>query len=86
MNIALYISLVLVTLGVSLVIFRIIIGPSEPDRAAGADLLLATTISLFIILGLMLDFKSMLDLLLIVSTAGFLSTLALVRLILRDEQ
>ncbi len=86
MTLAIYISLVLTTLAGGAVMIRIIIGPSESDRAAASDMILATIVALFVLLGLLLDFPSMLDLLLVVSSAGFLSSLALVRLILRDEQ
>jgi len=86
MTIVLYTSLILVTLTGGLVMLRIVIGPSESDRAAASDMILASIVALFVLIGLLLEFKAMLDVLLIVSSAGLLSTLALVRLILRDEQ
>jgi multicomponent Na+:H+ antiporter subunit F len=86
MTIALYIAVVLIVLGGACVIFRIVIGPSDPDRAVAADLLLGTCIALFIVFGLLADYSAILDVLLVVSCAGFLSSLALARLILRDEQ
>jgi|GEM_PF-5877450 len=86
MTAVLYTGLVMMTLAGGAVMVRIIIGPSESDRAAASDMILATIVALFVLIGLLLEFPSMLDLLLIVSSAGFLSTLALVRLILRDEQ
>ncbi len=86
MNTILYICLGILTITSGAVMYRIIFGPSESDRAAASDMLLATTVSIFIVFGLLLDFSSMIDLLLIVSAAGFLATLAMVRLILRDEQ
>lgn len=82
----LYACLVFLTLSGGAVMYRIITGPSDSDRAAASDMFLATVISLFITVGLLFDFKSTLDLLLVFSSAGFLASLALVRLILRDEQ
>ncbi len=86
MNIALYAGVVLVTLSGAAVILRIAIGPSDSDRAIAADLLLGVCIALFILFGMLADYSAIMDVLLVVSSAGFLSSLALARLILRDEQ
>ncbi len=86
MNVIFYIGLVLLTIAGASVITRIAIGPSDPDRAVAADLLLATCIGLFIIFGVIAGYSAISDVLLAAATSSFLATLALARLILRNEQ
>ena len=85
-NIALYVSLACVFLSGASIMYRIILGPTDADRAIAADMLLVVCIALFCLFGMYYDFSSILDVLLISSGAGFLSSLALARLISRDEQ
>lgn len=86
MNIVYFSCLVLLTIAGATVIARIAIGPSDPDRAVAADLLLATCIGLFVIFGILAGYSAVADVLLAAAASGFLATLALARLILRDEQ
>lgn len=86
MTALLYISAILVIIAGASVILRIISGPSDSDRAVAADLLLGICVALFILFGILSQFTSIMNVLLVVSSAGFLSSLALARLILRDEQ
>lgn len=86
MNTVIYISIGFVTLAGGLVITRIVKGPHEPDRAIASDLLISVAMSLYLLYGIVQNFRSLLDVLIVVSSAAFLSTLALARLIMRDEQ
>lgn len=86
MDVVLYIALACVFSSGAAILYRIILGPTDADRAIAADMLLVVCITLFCLFGMYYDFTSVLDVLLISSGAGFLSSLALARLISRDEQ
>lgn len=86
MNVVLYISLACVFISGAAVLYRIILGPTDADRAIAADMLLVVCVALFCLFGMYYDFTSVIDVLMIAPIAGFLSSLALARLISRDEQ
>lgn len=86
MNIILYFSLACVFASGAAILYRIVLGPTDADRSIAADMLLAVCIALFCLFGMYYDFSSVIDVLMIAPIAGFLSSLALARLISRDEQ
>jgi multicomponent Na+:H+ antiporter subunit F len=67
-------------------IYRMVAGPTIPDRALAADFILFVTIGLIALLGVALASSATFDLVLVATAVGFLATLALARLITRQKR
>jgi multicomponent Na+:H+ antiporter subunit F len=84
--IGLAITAVLLVTTLPALIYRMVAGPTIPDRALAADFILFVTIGLVALLGVALASSATFDLVLIATAVGFLATLALARLITRQKR
>jgi multicomponent Na+:H+ antiporter subunit F len=66
--------------------YRMLVGPSEADRAIGGDLLLFGMIGLLALIGVRIGSTATFDIVLIASFVGFLSALSLARILTRGKR
>ncbi len=66
--------------------YRIIVGPSDADRAVAADLLFFSIIALIALIGVHLASSATFDILLIATLVGFLGILSLSRALTRGKR
>ncbi|TQO20707.1 multicomponent Na+:H+ antiporter subunit F [Rhodoglobus vestalii] len=66
--------------------YRILVGPTEADRAIGGDLLLFGMIGLLALFGVRIQSTATFDIVLIASLVGFLSALSLARILTRGKR
>lgn len=66
--------------------YRILVGPTEADRAIGGDLLLFGMIGLLALFGVRTHSTATFDIVLIASLVGFLSALSLARILTRGKR
>ncbi len=85
MALAVTIAFVLVAAAVALSFWRLLIGPSAPDRILALDTLYINTIALLILLGLRLDSALYFEAALLIAVIGFVGTLALCKYLLRGD-
>lgn len=85
MALAVSIAFVLVAAAVALSFWRLLIGPSAPDRILALDTLYINTIALLILLGLRLDSALYFEAALLIAVIGFVGTLALCKYLLRGD-
>lgn len=78
---ALSIAFVVVVLSMATATWRIVRGPSDADRAVGADVVFFSFVTLVAILGIATSTRWAIDLVLVCTLAGFLSALSLARLV-----
>ena len=77
------ISLVLFTLSIAIVLYRIIRGPSMPDRVIALDTIGVNLISGIAVISILLKTKAFLEVILIIGILAFISTIALSKFIER---
>lgn len=85
MALAVTIAFVLVAAAVALSFWRLLIGPSAPDRILALDTLYINTIALLILLGLRLNSALYFEAALLIAVIGFVGTLALCKYLLRGD-
>ncbi|MCO5762457.1 MAG: K+/H+ antiporter subunit F [Gammaproteobacteria bacterium] len=85
MALAVTIAFVLVAAAAALSFWRLLIGPSAPDRILALDTLYINTIALLILLGLRLDSALYFEAALLIAVIGFVGTLALCKYLLRGD-
>lgn len=85
LDIAIIIAFAMVCLALLLSLYRLLLGPSVPDRILALDTLYINSIALLILLGISL--KSMLyyESALLIALMGFMGTLALSKYLLRGD-
>lgn len=78
-----FIDIVLVVLSLALLVagWRIVVGPSDADRALGVDFSFPVVIAVIALLGVRLRAPVLLDLILVATLVGFLSTVAFAHLV-----
>ncbi|KUJ72281.1 K+/H+ antiporter subunit F [Thiomicrospira sp. WB1] len=81
----LQIALAAVALAMLLSAWRLIAGPSKPDRILALDTLYINTIALLILLGLWLDSALYFEAALLIAVMGFVGTVALSKYLLRGD-
>lgn len=79
------VALVCVLLSVGLTLYRVLKGPSWGDRITALDFLTVNLAILIVILAMRTGFESFLDVALLVSILGFLTTVALTRYMLLNR-
>lgn len=82
-------ALGVLSLSFLLVVYRIVKGPTLPDRVLGLDMLVATAIGFIAVLGVRTGYSFHLDIAIALGLVGFLATVAFARFILghrRSEQ
>ena len=76
------VALVCLLVAVALAVYRVVRGPSWGDRITAFDFLTVNLAVLIVVLAIRTGFESFLDVALLVSILGFLTTVALTRYLL----
>ncbi|MDX5333988.1 MAG: K+/H+ antiporter subunit F [Gammaproteobacteria bacterium] len=82
---ALYIAFTLVGLAVALAFWRLLRGPSAPDRILALDTLYVNTIALLVLFGIHLGNNIYFEAALLIALMGFVGTVALCKYLLRGD-
>ena len=85
LNIALTIGFTLVAAAALLSIWRLLIGPSAPDRILALDTLYINTIALLVLLGIHLGSPLYFEAAMLIALMGFVGTVALAKYLLRGD-
>lgn len=85
LNIALTIGFALVAAAAMLSLWRLLIGPSAPDRILALDTLYINTIALLVLLGIHLGSPLYFEAALLIALMGFVGTVALAKYLLRGD-
>ncbi|WMT87983.1 cation:proton antiporter [Pelagibacterium sp. 26DY04] len=83
LHLATTISLGILSLALLVTIYRIIVGPSLPDRILALDMLIAVAIGYIVVIALRTGFTLYLDIAIALGLVGFLSTVAFARFVLQ---
>lgn len=75
----------MVVVAMLLNVWRIVIGPSVPDRILGLDTLYINTIALLVLVGIQLDSATYFEAALLIAMMGFVGTVALTKYLLRGD-
>lgn len=85
LEIALELAFVMVGLALILSFYRLVKGPSTPDRILALDTLYINTIALLILFGLYLGSALYFEAALLIALMGFVGTVALSKYLLRGD-
>lgn len=85
LSLALQVGLFAITVSMLLTGWRLLKGPSIPDRILALDTLYLNTVTLIIVLGLYLNNNLLFEAALLVAMLGFVSTVALARYVTRGD-
>lgn len=85
LDIALTISLTLILMAIAFNTFRLLHGPSMPDRILALDTMYVNSIALIVLLGLWLNTKTYFEAALLIAMLGFISTVAICKYLLRGD-
>lgn len=88
---AIFLSLTFLCLSFVLTVFRVIRGPTLPDRILALDMLVATAIGFIAVIGIKTGYTLYVDIAIALGLVGFLATVAFARFVLArgntgDEQ
>ncbi|PAJ75548.1 K+/H+ antiporter subunit F [Pseudoalteromonas sp. NBT06-2] len=74
-------------IGIALILnlWRLIVGPSVPDRILALDTMYINTIALIILYGLQMDTSLYFEAALLIAMLGFVSTVAVCKFLLRGD-
>ncbi len=79
------VALLCLLVSMTLTTYRVIVGPSWGDRITAFDFLTVNLAVLIVVLAIRSGFESLLDVALLVSILGFLTTVALTRYLLLNR-
>ncbi len=79
------VALLCLLFAIAVAVYRVVRGPSWGDRITAFDFLGVNLAVLIVVLALRSGFESLLDVALLVSILGFLTTVALTRYVLLDR-
>ena len=82
---ACFLALTLLTLGVLCCLYRLIQGPSLPDRVLALDTLSTLVLGQFIVLGILYKTRFYFEAALLIALLGFLSTVSVAKFLLRGQ-
>lgn len=82
-EVVLYIALALFGFSIAIALYRIIRGPSLPDRIAAMDMIGVNLISGIAVISVILKTKAFLEVILILGILAFISTIALAKYVER---
>jgi multicomponent K+:H+ antiporter subunit F len=82
---ALSIALALITLAWVLNLYRLIIGPSLPDRVLALDTMYINSIALIVVYGIQVDSKLYFEAAVLIALIGFVSTVAVAKYVTRGD-
>jgi len=85
LSIALTVALVLVAGALGLSLWRLLRGPSAPDRILALDTLYINAIALIVLLGIRLGSDLYFEAALLIALMGFVGTVALCKYLLRGD-
>jgi len=85
LQISLYAALFLLSLALLFSFYRLVKGPSMPDRILALDTLYLNSIVVLILAGLLLDSALFFETALLIAVMGFVSTVALSKYLLRGD-
>ena len=84
-DLALPITIGLVSLAMVLNVIRLFIGPDAPDRVLALDTLYINALALIVLLGITLETRLYLEAALLIAVMGFVGTVALAKYIKRGS-
>jgi multicomponent K+:H+ antiporter subunit F len=82
---ALYIAFGLVTAAALISFWRLLIGPTNPDRILALDTLYVNTVALLVLLGIHLGSNLFFEAALLIAMIGFVGTVALTKFLTRGD-
>lgn len=85
LNLAVTLALGLVALALLLTLWRLLVGPSAPDRILALDTLYINTLALLVLAGIQLDSPLYFEAALLIAVMGFVGTVALAKYLLRGD-
>lgn len=85
LNMAVLIALGLVSAALLLAFWRLLIGPSTPDRILALDTLYVDTVALLVLLGIHLGSNLYFEAALLIAMIGFVGTVALSKFLTRGD-
>lgn len=85
LSLAILIGFALVTAAAALSAWRLLVGPSAPDRILALDTLYINTIALLVLLGIHLSSPLYFEAALLIALMGFVGTVALTKYLLRGD-
>lgn len=85
LNIALLIAFTLVSAAMLMSLWRLMVGPTKPDRILALDTLYLNTVALLVLLGIHLASNLYFEAALLIAMMGFVSTAALCKYLTRGD-
>jgi multicomponent K+:H+ antiporter subunit F len=85
LDLALDIAFLAVAAAMALALFRLVRGPSAPDRILALDTLYVNAVAVAILLGIQFDSFAYFEAALLIALMGFVTTVALARFIARGD-
>ena len=85
LNIAISIAAVLIGAAMVLSLYRLLVGPSVPDRVLALDTVFVNTVALVLVLGILFKTDLYFEAVLIIAMMGFVGTCALAKYVLRGD-
>ena len=85
LSLAVVIGFTFVTAATALSLWRLLVGPSAPDRILALDTLYINTIALLVLLGIHLASPLYFEAALLIALMGFVGTVALTKYLLRGD-
>jgi multicomponent Na+:H+ antiporter subunit F len=82
LDLCIAVTLVLLAVSFALCVFRIVVGPSLPDRILALDMLVILGIGFIATVGIMTEFYLYVDIAIALGLVGFLATVAFARFLL----
>ncbi|MBO8126088.1 MAG: K+/H+ antiporter subunit F [Firmicutes bacterium] len=75
-------ALFTITISMALCLWRLIVGPSFPDRVAASDTISTNIVALLIVLSIKFTTQDYFDAVLVIAILGFLSSVALAKFLI----
>lgn len=85
MKMALFVAFGMVGAAMLLALWRLVIGPSKPDRILALDTLYVNTVALLVLFGIQLASNLYFEAALLIAMMGFVGTAALCKYVLRGD-
>lgn len=85
LNVAISIAAVLIGSAMVLSLYRLLVGPSVPDRVLALDTVFVNTVALVLVLGILFKTDLYFEAVLIIAMMGFVGTCALAKYVLRGD-
>ena len=85
LNVAISIAAVLIGAAMVLSLYRLLVGPSVPDRVLALDTVFVNTVALVLVLGILFQTDLYFEAVLIIAMMGFVGTCAFAKYVLRGD-